>query len=92
MIVLLTNYLLVTSLITCYIVTMLQGATIGSSPAPDTSLHMVAISVFYSHTNISLIILIIVTTLVHFHSPVDMSGRLLTSDITLLKASLISGS
>ena len=44
-----------------------------------TSLHMVAISVFYSHTNISLIILMIVTTLVHFHSLVDMIG---TSFIT----------
>ena len=44
---------------------VLHGATIGSSPTPDTSLslHMVAISVFYSHTNISLIILMIVTTL-----------------------------
>ncbi len=63
MIVLLTNYLLVTSLASHNV---LHGATIGSSQAPDTSpllsLHMEAISALYSHTDITVIILIVLTT------------------------------
>lgn len=60
MIVLLTNYLLVTSL-SRLSHNVLHGATIGSSLTPDTSLslHMEAISSPYSHTSISAIILIV---------------------------------
>ena len=64
MIVLLTNYLLVTSLSLGSLITCYTGLQLGHlRPRIPLSLHMVAISVFYSHTNISLIILMIATTL-----------------------------
>ena len=50
---------------------VLPGATIGSSHLwpriPLPSLHMEAIRALYSHTNISLIILIVMPSLISFH-------------------------